>query len=376
MAAIAETTIAARNEDWHNALRRIQSRPLEFCPGFPEIACRWENWWRFESDRPLFVAQTPKAQPGPSGKAFNLIEDPASWLQHRRAQVESTHYVGEALPSVRVDIGPVSMAAYLGAPLTLAHEENTSWNEPIIESWDRPNLIHLDPENTWLTRVLGLMEVVAQDAAGSYLVCTPDITGSIDTLSNMRDPQRLCLDLYENRDEIKRAALEVVDAWEQVFVRMYDTALSNNTGIIQWVSAWSETPITVPTCDFNALIGSVDFVDVCLPSLEEQARRAGRCLIHVDGPAAARHALSLAESPAITAIQYTPGAGTPSALEKAPLLRKIQDLGVPVFVETPAHEVRELSEALDPRGLAMRVEGIRKPQEADDLFAWVERNFR
>jgi len=69
----------------------------------------------------------------------------------------------------------------------------------------------------------------------------------------------------------------VVDAWEHVYCQMYDESLSRGTGIIQWVSAWSETPVTVPTCDFNALIGVRDFADVCMPSLEEQARRAGRC---------------------------------------------------------------------------------------------------
>ena len=59
-------------------------------------------------------------------------------------------------------------------------------------------------------------------------------------------------------------------------------------------------------------ISPTDFVEVCLPSLHEQARRAGRAVYHLDG--APRHARALAEDSAITAIQYTPGDGTPSAL--------------------------------------------------------------
>ena len=367
-------TIEARRANWLQSLATIQASPLTFCPTFPDVAARWERWWAFEADRPLLMTEVLKMPGKAWGKALDLIDRPEEWLRNRRGQLEDTHFVGEALPAIRVDIGPVSMAAYLGAPLTLANEESTSWQEPVIDSWDDAPLT-LDPDNEWLRRVLELAEMVAEDAAGNYLLCTPDLTGSIDTLSNMRGPQRLCVDVYENRDRVKQAALQVVDAWEQVFCRMYDIALSRGTGIIQWVSAWSETPVTVPTCDFNALIGPDSFVDMCLPSLEEQGRRAGRLVFHLDGPAAARHAIALAESPAITAIQYTPGAATPSVLEKVDLLRSIQDRGVPVFVETPADEVEALADALDPRGLAIRAAGVETPAEADALFASIERNY-
>ena len=42
------------------------------------------------------------------------------WLRVRRAQVEGTHYAGDAIPSVRVDLGPVVTAAFVGAPLPAA----------------------------------------------------------------------------------------------------------------------------------------------------------------------------------------------------------------------------------------------------------------
>ena len=368
------STIAARRADWCQSLASIQTSPLTFCPNFAEVAARWNRWWAFEAERPLLMAEAPKTPGKAWGKGLDLIERPEEWLRNRRGQLEDSHHVGESLPAIRVDIGPVSTAAYLGAPLKLANEESTSWQEPIIDSWDEASLA-LDPDNEWLRRVLVLMEMVAADAAGSYLLCTPDLTGAIDTLSNMRGPQRLCVDVYENRDRVKQAALEVVDAWEYVFCEMYDLALSRGTGIIQWVAAWSDIPVTVPTCDFNALIGPDSFVDMCLPSLEEQGRRAGRLVFHLDGPAAARHAIALAESPQITAIQYTPGAATPSALEKVDLLRSIQDRGAPVFVEAPADEVESLAAALDPRGLAIRAAGVARPEDADRLFASIERNY-
>jgi hypothetical protein len=151
---------------------------------------------------------------------------------------------------------------------------------------------------------------------------------------------------------------------------MYDLALGQGAGVTQWVSCWADAPFTVPTCDFNALIGPDDFKAVCMPSLKEQARRAGLCVIHLDGPEAARHAATLAEDPDMTAVQYTPGAGTPSALAKLPMFRMFQKHKRPLFIECPADEVKQLAQALDPRGCVLRVSGLASRQQAEALIQW------
>lgn len=368
-------TIASRKKDWQNALSRIQSVPLTLCPSFPDVAARWNAWWKFEADRPLIVAQTARDSGIRWDKAFDLIEAPESWLRVRRAQTEASHFAGEAVPSVRVDIGPVALAAFLGAPLHLALDEQTSWQRPVLESWESLPPFEIDWENPWLRKVLVLMECLAEDARGHYLVCLPDLTGAIDALANLRGPERLCMDLFEHRAAIKTAAARIVEAWEAVFCRMYDLVLGRGAGIIQWVTAWAESPCTVPTCDFNALIGPEDFSEICLPALSEQARRAGLCCFHLDGPEAARHGRALAEAPDITAVQYTPGAGTPSALAMLPLFRMFQERRVPLFIETPFEEAKRLATMLDPRGTALRVSDVPAPEEAAALAAWRDATF-
>jgi hypothetical protein len=227
-----------------------------------------------------------------------------------------------------------------------------------------------NPVNPWLQRVLLLLEKVAEDARGKYLVCLPDLTGAIDALANMRGTQKLCFDLHERREDILTAAKQAVDAWEAVYCQMYDIVLSSGTGITQWVSCWADAPFTVPTCDFSALIGPEDFSKVCMPSLKEQARRAGLCVFHLDGPDAARHAAWLAEDPDITAVQYTPGAGTPSALSMLPMFRMFQRHRVPLFIESPLEEVKQLVGELDPRGVAIRTGGWDSTEQAEALIEW------
>lgn len=365
-----------RSAAWSRKLKAIAARPLEFCPPFPAIADRWEAWWRFEAKRPLLLASAAKRTDIRRGKAFDLIQRPEEWLKVRRAQIEATHYAGEAIPSIRADIGPVATAAFLGAPTRLSEQAQTSWQEPIIEDWRRPPSLALDPKNAWLRLALELSRLIARDAAGRYLVCFPDLAGAIDVLSNLRGPDRLCMDLFDHRAPVKQAAMQALEGWEAVFAALHETVLGEGAGVTQWLGAWSNTPHTVPTCDFNALIGPEEFADVCLPTLREQARRAGRCAFHLDGPAAARHAEALAREPAITAVQYTPGAGTPSALAKLDMFRLLQQARKPLYLFVPLEEVDALCDQLDPRGLALAPAGIRTPQEADEVVQRIEARFK
>jgi hypothetical protein len=355
-------------------LRQIAQQPLEFCPDFPAIAKRWEAWWRFEADRPLVVTSAQKSGCDVRGdKAFDLHDQPQVWLDLRRRQLLATHRVGETLPFVRADIGPVAIAAFVGAPIHFSRQQNTSWLDPIIEDWaSRPPLLFRE-DNPTFRRVMRLMDAIAADVPGRYLASMPDMSGAIDALAILRGSERLCLDLMDNPAPVHLSLPELLDAWERAHAAIYIAAVNRGVGLGQWVNCWSDVPYIVPTCDFNALIGEKAFEQHCLPSLAEQARRCGRCCFHLDGPAASRHARALAETPEITAIQYTPGAGTPSAVAMLPMLKMVQSYRKPLMVIVPANEVDVLAKALDPRGLVLWVGGVRSPEQADAIAQRIAR---
>lgn len=48
---------------------------------------------------------------------------------------------------------------------------------------------------------------------------------------------------------------------------------------------------------------------------------------------------------------------------------------VPLFIECPAAEVKELATALDPRGVAIRAHGVESPAQGADLVAWRDAQF-
>lgn len=352
-------------------MKSIHDQPLAFCADYPERVSRWEAWWRFQADRPLACLSVGKSKSIRWDKAFDLLEDPVSWLAVRRAQLESTHWAGDEVPGIRVDIGPVATAAFVGAPLHFAYAEGTSWQTPVIDAWDPPPRLALDRDNRWYGAVMALLRHTAADAAGKYLVTMPDYSGAIDALANLRGSENLLLDLYDHRAEVIAAADRLVDAWEGAFRETNAILAAAGAGMTTWIGPASRVPYTVPTCDFNYMIGPQDFVETCLPSLREQARRAGRCALHVDGPGAANHVEAIACAPEITVVQYTPGAATPSALERIGLFKRWQAAGKPVIVCCPKEEVPEIVRQLDPRGLLIWPSGVGSPAEADEIVAYI-----
>ena len=353
-------------------MKSIHDQPLAFCPDYPERVARWEAWWRFQADRPMACVSAGKRKDIRWDKTFDLLEQPAEWLAARRLQLENTHWAGDSLPSIRVDIGPVATAAFVGAPLHFSEKEETSWQTPVIKSWDPPPNLKLDPANRWHLAVMKLLQVTAADAAGKYVVMMPDYSGAVDMLANLRGSEDLLFDLYDHRPEVIRAADKLVDAWEAAYRRTNEILAGAGAAMNTWIGAGSRAPYTLPTCDFNYMIGPEDFIETCLPSLREQARRAGRCALHVDGPGAAKHVEAIANAPEITAVQYTPGAGTPSALERIALFKRWQAAGKPVIVSCPKEEVPEIVRQLDPRGLLVWPGGVKSPAEADELAKYIQ----
>ncbi|MFP4382675.1 MAG: hypothetical protein ACLFST_00180 [Spirochaetia bacterium] len=353
-------------------LKYISKQNLYYREDFPDAASRWEAWWNFQSDRHLLVAALPNEKNIRRDKCFDLLENPEEWLALRKRQLENTYFLDQTIPGIRVDLGPVATGAFLGAPLHFAGEEQTSWQNPV---WDRladaePPV--LEQDNKWYRLTRKLCDLTASDARGSYVVVLPDLGGAADILANLRGAEGLLLDLYDNPEKVLKLQEALVDRWESVFFDLYGRITEKGTGVVCWHQAWSEKPYTVPSCDFNYMVGPEHFKELILPSLRDQAKRAGRCSYHLDGPGASVHAESLAGAEEIDVIQYTPGAGTPSAMAKIEMYKMIQERGKPVIVMSPAEEVPQLVKELDPRGTVIFPEGLKSRSEADELLEMVK----
>lgn len=353
---------------WARHLKAIAQQPLEYCEDFPRIAQRLEAWWHQDLiDRPVFMAEANTRPERPITRRLECMSQPDLWFREKRLDMQQVRRVGDILPRIRVDFGPVLLSSLLGGEREV--RSDTTWTHPFIDDdWSNaPGWTISDDHPDWQL-LHQLTQRVAQDAAGRYLVCTPDLGGAADVLLNLRGSAQLCLDVVTRPDTVKAAVDAIYASWQRAFASLYVTSIEYGAGLIHWLGLWSNRPYAVPACDFNALIGPNHFRELFLPEIAHEAAAVGRAVFHLDGPAAARHIDSLLEVPEIQAIQFTPGAGSPSALAWLPMLRRIQQKGRSLLIFCPPEEVLELAQLLKPEGLAIFLEQSPPSVDLDTLF--------
>lgn len=354
--------------DWTAALTRIASSPLEFCPRFPQIAKRHEQWWRGElTDGPLLMGFANTNPDRPITRRLEYLMDPDRWLAEKLLDLRQTYRAGDALPAVRIDFGPVALGALLGAKTEFGSD--TTWTEAFIDDdWSNAPDWILRPDNEWWIRLQNLLSLVTDAAKGKFLVCTPDLGGSADVLLNLRGSTGLCMDAIDTPRRIRDAIDAIFPVWRESFCKQYQKTVEHGAGICHWLGLWSNQPYVIPACDFCYMIGPDEFESTCLSDIARQAGAVGRAIFHLDGPGSARHIDALLDLPQLQAIQFTPGEGTKSALPWVDMFRKIQDRGKSVLVFCPAEEMVELSRSVDTSRLAMII-FLPTVGELDDLMA-------
>ena len=76
--------------------------------------------------------------------------------------------------------------------------------------------IVIDPENPWLRKLLELLQVVVDHAAGRYAVSLSHLRGPADTLVALHGSMRFFMFLYEDPARIQRLARQAAELWRQV----------------------------------------------------------------------------------------------------------------------------------------------------------------
>jgi hypothetical protein len=351
---------------WTDTLQTIATQPLEFCEDFPRIAARHEAFWRGELDYPLLLGYVNTNPSRPITRRLDLIDQPDAWLEAKTQDMVALHRIGDALPVIRADFGPVMLGGLFGAPVEF--QSDTTWtHEFVADDWQNAPEWEVAEDNLFWTQLQQLLALLAEDGRGRYLACTPDLGGSADVLLNLRGSVRLALDVVDQPEQITRAVRAIYPAWRQAFTLFYESVVGQGTGLCHWHLLWSNTPYMIPACDFSALIGTRRFRELFLEDIQQQAATVGRAIFHLDGPDAARHIDALLELDELQAIQYTPGAGTPSALAKLPMCRQIQLAGKSVLVFCPSEEVLDVCQELDACSLAIMVEGVPNRAALDTL---------
>jgi hypothetical protein len=350
---------------------------LRYKPNLADAIEHWRAFWNQDLiKRPCCAVTAPKdgveQVSAPQGQ-IPPDSDFARHLDQAEANLACTCHAGEAMPLFQPSFGPDMAAAFVGAPLDWSPDSaDTSWSKPFVERWEDVLPLRLGGD-AW-DRFVELCRLAGERGRGQFVVGMLDFHSNFDWLAAIRDPARLCMDLLDRPDLVRRAMASVRALYPIVYNTLYEAAGMAATGTGGWLPYWCEGRYVTTQCDFCCLLSPDQFRAFALPALEEECDFVDRSVYHYDGAACLQHFDAITGIRSLDGIQWTPTAGGPPITGWVELLQRFQARGKNVFVQCTADELKSVfHRALQPHLVFYRVH-VGSEREADELLRWLERH--
>jgi hypothetical protein len=342
------------------------------------------DWWNREG-LVLGMWGAPRREGGPREQAneppaARTVEELYANAEGRAArnhhQLAQQDFPADVLPVSETDIGPGSLALFLGSEPGFSPE--TVWFEPCIDRCADPEKLppfRLDETNRWWQVTKATLEACARMGRGKYVVGCPDLVENIDILAALRDPQTLLMDMIERPEWVDQRVAEVNEVWMDVYQRIYDIIkLPDGSSVFGAFRIWGPGRTAKLQCDASAMFSPDMFQRFVVPGLTEQCRWLDNSLYHLDGTQAVCHLDSLLSIEELDAIEWTPQAGIEGGGHSRwfDLYKRILDAGKSVQVVGASRaEIRPLLDAIGGKGVYIMT-GFSSAREAETIMAEVE----
>jgi len=336
-------------------------------------------WWNNEIiDRCLIQAFAPKK---------NTKIEPNAWsvwaLAHNRDNFEfvvnefekycrQTFFGGEAFPCFWINLGPGTVASYIGS--NPVFREDTVWFEQVsnFENMD----ISFDENNKWWKFSKDVTSFVAEKGKDKYITGITDLGGITDVLASLRGTETLLFDLTENPQRIKQYSEKITDVWIKSYSEL-DKAIKKTgmKGTSGWMGIWSEKRYAPLQCDFSAMISPNMFREFALPYLDRLFASMEHPIYHLDGPGEICHLDMLLDCPNLKGIQWVPSpgpdnTGSPKWFE---MYKKIQSKNKLLVLQgMPANKIEGLLKEISSKGVLITT-ALDSEDEAKDLLKKAEK---
>lgn len=347
-------------------------------PDVAEARKYWDAFWSQQAiDRPALCVTAPRrgrARPASgwtpvkschacmSGEYLPLLEEAERLM-------ESTFYGGEAMPSFEVTLGPDQFAAFLGARLEAREGHFTTWACPVLDELEGFAAAIDEAEDGYFARLRAFLEAARDYAGGRFLISQLDLHSNIDSLSALRGPQNLCMDIMDEPEEVRR----VVDAIDGLYPRVLDMAWEAagmaKAGSIGWAPTYCEHGrFAVVQCDFSCMLGPAQAREFVIPSIRREVECLDHCVYHYDGKEALGHLEDILAIEGIDCVQWVPGDGNPRSIEWMDLLHRIQAAGKSLWIyDWTAEEIAARHRELDPEKVVFSLD-VESQDEAERLL--------
>jgi hypothetical protein len=347
-------------------------------PDFDKAMKRVEAWFRHETlDRPpirfaahnAFVSDhslAGRTWPDLKSRWFDAEFQVDFYMESLRAQV----FPAETFPVFWPNLGPGVYAAFHGAELE--YGEVTSWTQPMVNEWSDVAKIKFDPGNVYFRKIEELTRIALEKCPGKFMVGYTDLHGSLDCAADWRDPQRLCMDIVDEPEQVHKLVRLAVPNFQKVFDHFHDMLRAKKQLSVTWMGIPSFGKMHIPSSDFAALVSADALEEFYIPHLEKEVKKMTHNIYHLDGKGTLRHLDRILQIPEIQAIQWVQGVGDDlPIMQWVPVIKKIQAAGKGVVVDLQPSELDEFMRKVKPDGLYLCIST--PPETCDDIIRRVSK---
>ena len=349
---------------------------LEGMPQFDKAMQRVEAWYqneivdrapiRFQAHNAFLNAATEEVE------KLSPAEKKAWWFNVElqvelfAKSVEGRRFHGETFPVYFPNLGPEVYAAFYGAELV--YSEVTSYAEPLVKSWDEISKVRLDMQNPYFTTMEALTEYACERGEGLFMVGYTDLHPGLDCAAAWRDPQRFCLDLFDNPAGVQQLAELAIADFELIYEH-FDAMLKACKQLsVSWMGIPSFGKMHIPSCDFSSLISPEFFVEFGLPILQREVKSMTHNIFHVDGKGVAKHLDAILSVPEVHAVQWVQGVGDDyPILQWVPFIKELQAREVPLVIDLAKEDIVAFTDVMNPEGLFLWVATESEEEEIEIL---------
>lgn len=343
---------------------------------FETIKQRFDAFWDREVlDRPMIHITAPR-KPVQNLKLPTVKTVEEKWtnidyvLKKVELYLESTVFLGDAIPMYMPNLGPNQLAAFLGGELMFL-DEVTSWVRPFLNDLAGYTPV-LDESNRWWRAMDRIMDAICGVAGGNFLVGIPDLHYGGDALAAIVGTRNLVKALYTQPGEVKRIIGRLTEICIEVFEKWYRKISCIQEGSISWIPAYSRGRFFPLQDDFSGLVSPKMFKEFFLEEQIVLSNYLDNSIFHLDGPMALSNLDILLKVDSIDGIQWVPGAGAPPMSRWVHVCQRILDAGKCLHISCEPWEVGILLERLNHEGLFLQT-WCRSEEEAHKVLKMVEK---
>jgi len=342
-------------------------------PDVDQAARRVQAWWAGESlGRPAVLCRRRRAEapppPADDRPAGQREMDPRWHLAEAEWRLDAHAFPAETMPGVYPYFAHNLMVPAALAGARLHYRPETTWMEEVPDLYDRPLPAPADDDPV-LEMLSASLRLMGERLGDRGLLSAPPLLDGLTTLSMLRGPERLCLDLIERPRDAARWARRLDEIAVEAHRRLFAVIEGfGHAQTITWADVYAPGRCEMVQCDFAIMLSPEMFERFVMPYLRTMTAYMDRSCYHLDGTPQTRFLDQLCSLPALHAIQWNPEPPAAPPLEWLDFFAEVRRRGRSLWIACDADTAVALTEALGPDGLMLSVPHLAGDEEVETLL--------